>query len=396
MPAESRGGAAWRFAVGFLSDVGLHRERNEDAFHVFLPYAGEAPDLPVDAVFAVADGMGGHEDGDVAGRFVADAVERELAVSDAPDPGDLRQWLRGFTERLNRALYDVGVERSNRGMGSTLTMVVLRGGHLYLGHVGDSRCYRLTGARLEQMTQDHSWVAEQVRAGLLSADEAEQHPDRNLLTQCLGVGKDLETYVADEPLREGGRYLLCSDGLHGLVSDGAIERVLLKESDPQAAATKLVGLALEAGGHDNVTVLVFDASTNDALSETLPGSAASADEVTVAASLASEASSRSVGRPIGGRRTGVRRRVARGSAGAMLVGAGLLISAGIGGWKRLRSDPAAVPHATEVRSTAVSDEDSDGMVDTDRLDAGARLPAEAAPSPDDSVPSPSAPHVVPR
>lgn len=356
----------WQLEVGFLTDVGLHRERNEDAYHVFLPYAGEENEAPVDAVFAVADGMGGHEAGDVAGQFVAHAVQQELAVPGAPSPEDLEGWLRDFMRRVNDELCRVASEGHARTMGSTLTLAVLRDGHVHIGHVGDSRCYRLANGRLEQMTQDHSWVAHQLREGLITPEEAETHPDRNLLTQCLGVGSDLEAYVSKEPIEPNGRYLLCSDGLHGLVGDAVIERVLLEESDAQAATSRLVALALEAGGHDNVTVVVFDAHPNaDAgattpgmLSSTIPGVEAPAETL-----VGAEAP----GRP----------------GGALMVVGGVVVgfAALIGGWFALGpaaaeapgpADPPAIeaPAASEQRATEAAAEDAPTPTPADTSAAG--------------------------
>lgn len=268
-------GGAWRLEVGFLSDRGRVRERNEDAYAVFLPYAGEENRAPVDALFAVADGMGGHDAGDRASRFVADAVEATFAAwSEGPvrEIPDIPTWIERLMQEIHGELRSLAVEGGRpRGMGSTLTLAVLRDGRLHLGHVGDSRCYRLRDGSLEQLTPDHSWVAEQRRAGMLSAEEEANHPRRNLLTRCLGIGTDLHAFRATEALVDGSRYLLSSDGLHGVLPDAVILDVLRREAAPQHAARRLVELANEAGGEDNVTAIVFDVRRAPALATTEPG-----------------------------------------------------------------------------------------------------------------------------
>lgn len=263
---------AWQVGVGFATDVGLVRERNEDALGVYVPYAGENSLGPVDAVFAVADGMGGHAGGDLAARFVAQAVEQELAASSTPSPRDLGAWLQGFLRRVNRELLALAALQGDASpLGSTLTMAALRDGRLHVAHVGDSRLYELRGSILAQRTPDHSWVAEQVRAGTLTPEQAARHPDRNLLTECLGVDAQLSPHVGDIVLSDDVRFLLCTDGVHGSLADETIADVLVREIDPQRAADRLIGLARAAGGHDNATALVFDVRRVSQLATTLSG-----------------------------------------------------------------------------------------------------------------------------
>lgn len=258
-------------SVGFLTDPGLVRERNEDSYAVHLPYAGEASRAPADAFFAVADGMGGHEAGDYASQYVAGAAQKSFAERGEPIV-DVSAWLERMIRRVNRELTSIAKREFNaRGMGSTLTIAVLQSGRLHLGHIGDSRAYRLYGGELEQLTPDHSWVGEQVRSGLLTSEQAAVHPKRNLLTQCLGIDADVTPYLAEEPLRDGSRYLLCSDGLFGAVPDAVLRHVLLDEREPQSAATRLVAIANEAGGSDNITAVVFDILEASELIATLPG-----------------------------------------------------------------------------------------------------------------------------
>lgn len=253
----------WLLRVGFLSDTGLSRERNEDALALFVPYGSERSTAAVDAYFLVADGMGGHEAGDVASRL---AAERVAAALEMPDDGEaVPPRLERVFRDLNRELVALAAERGlARGLGTTLTVAALSDTTLHLAHIGDTRCYRLRAGDLEQLTDDHSWVAEQLRSGHLTAEEAVGHPQRNVLTRCLGTNREPELLSASHEVRDADRYLLCSDGLHGAVDDTLLHRVLREEHMPQAAARRLVDLANDAGGDDNITAVVVDISTRDA------------------------------------------------------------------------------------------------------------------------------------
>lgn len=261
-PAEPTTAAPTALRVGFVSDTGRTRERNEDAYALHLGYRGEPNHAPVDAFFAVADGMGGHECGDVASRYVADAVHDALTAgaADFPSTGaEIGGWIEAAVQRVNRGLIELASESGTaRSMGSTLTLAVLWRRTLFLAHVGDSRCYRLRAGVLRQLTEDHSWVAEQQRAGLLSAEEAAVHPNRNWLTQCLGIDREPRVFQLEQPVVDGDRYLLCSDGLHGVLDDARLLAVLAEGTEPQPTARRLVELANDAGGPDNVTAIVFD------------------------------------------------------------------------------------------------------------------------------------------
>jgi protein phosphatase len=353
-----------RLAVGFRSDTGRARERNEDALAVFLPYGDEPNPASVDALFLVADGMGGHEAGDVASRFaarrIAGALTGPKAVPAAVDEESLEPRLDSLLQAANRELVELAAsEGLTRGLGTTLTAAVLRGTTLYLAHVGDSRCYRLREGALAQLTEDHSWVAEQRRTGLLTAEEAEAHPQRNILTQCLGLDRKLDVFHRAAEVAAGDRYLLCSDGLHGPVPDRVLARVLETEASPQAAAQRLIDLANEAGGEDNITAIVADvAPAGPPATDTIPG------ELSPLAVTAERAA------PRGAANRGARALVAIGTllvlaalaAGAMLLGpAGLRrpparapsAAAGLPA-----GDTAAVPAATDTPTTVRSDSSS--------------------------------------
>lgn len=248
----------WRYRPGFLSDTGRMRERNEDAFDLYVPEPGVERVGLAEAFFAVADGMGGHEAGDVASDHAIRVLRS--AFLETPEAVDgVEAWLDAVFHRIHDELRDAGRDGGGgRGMGSTLTVAVVDGESLTVGHVGDSRLYRLREGCLQQLTEDHSWVAEQARQGLLTEDEVEQHADRNVLTQCLGIGPELDVFFLRDEVRHGDRYAISSDGLHGEVDRESIERALIEEGLPQDAARRLVGLANAAGSPDNVTVVVFD------------------------------------------------------------------------------------------------------------------------------------------
>jgi serine/threonine protein phosphatase PrpC len=264
-PAVQPGSAA-RFRLGFASHPGRSRERNEDAYAVWLPVGDAARGSAVDVLVAIADGMGGHEAGDVASRTAAEAVRSAFAGPDAglpAGPDGLPARLGELVRVVNGLLIEAGRARQiGHGMGCTLTTAALLGTRLFVAHVGDSRCYRMRRGRLTQLTQDHSWVAEQQRAGRLSDAEVRSHPRRNVLTRCLGMDPGVEADLITDTVEPGDRLLLCSDGLHGPLDDATIEAVLDSHAHPQKAAELLVAEANARGGPDNITVILLDVDTD--------------------------------------------------------------------------------------------------------------------------------------
>lgn len=238
------------------TDTGRERERNEDSVGAFVPGA-DGPGA-VEAAVIVADGVGGHEGGARASRFVVDAARDTLA----DQPGairDLPAWLSRLLTSIHRELLDEARDtNSPASLGTTATIAAFQTRTLILAHVGDSRAYRLRNDRLEQLTDDDSWVAEQQRRGVLAEDDPEAMSRRNVLTQCLGIGKSLKVQLRQEGISVGDRYLLCSDGLHGVVPDDVIRDVLASERGPEAAARRLVALANDGGGPDNISAAVID------------------------------------------------------------------------------------------------------------------------------------------
>ncbi len=224
--------------------VGHVREMNEDSVFPRTDGSGPGP-----RIIAVADGMGGAAAGDVASRV---AIE---AATDGEDAAGARARIA----RSNRAVLDaVDEDPARRGMGTTLTIGIFQpDGTLELGHVGDSRAYLLRDGELEQLTEDHTLVAEMVSQGRLTPLQAQTHPRRHMLTRVIGM-PEVEADLHEIELREGDRVMLCSDGLTGMVSDHAIGLLLVDAADPSEAAWSLVEAANSAGGLDNTTVAIVD------------------------------------------------------------------------------------------------------------------------------------------
>jgi protein phosphatase len=228
------------------TDVGRQRSANEDSLVVSPPF------------FAVADGMGGARAGEVASAMAAKAFqsEHDAAEHDASEPAEaqLTRILRG----ANREIYELAVsDESHRGMGTTVTAAKVTGDEISLAHVGDSRAYRLRDGELEQLTKDHSLVAELQRTGQITAEAAEHHPQRSIITRALGPEPDVEVDTYTLTAREDDVFLLCSDGLTGMVSDDEVSSILRTATDLEEAADSLVRAANQSGGRDNITVVMF-------------------------------------------------------------------------------------------------------------------------------------------
>jgi protein phosphatase len=240
---------------------GIRRTSNEDSY-------AARPDL---GLFIVADGMGGHVAGEVASRIAVDAIEafigetaNEESTVTWPHPIDPILGLDGTRLKsafhlANRRLADeVAAAVDLRGMATTASTVLLKDdSRAMLAHVGDSRIYLFRDNELERMTDDHSWVEEQMRAGLLSPLEARQHPWRNVVTRALSGGEDPEVDVKELALQPGDRLLLCSDGLSSVVADDRIEEIMRAQPVPTEACQALVDEANGNGGPDNVTTLIL-------------------------------------------------------------------------------------------------------------------------------------------
>lgn len=217
------------------------RRSNEDALFARAP------------VFAVADGMGGAQAGEVAAGMAARAFEGFVPQTKSPEEA-----LTGLITRVNGDIYALAVADAARaGMGTTLTAAVVRGGSVIIAHVGDSRAYRWRGGALTQLTEDHSLVGEMLRSGRISAAEAEDHPQRSIITRALGVDPEIEVDTQTLAWAPGDIFLLCSDGLYSMVPDDAIAAMLTRGDDLSVDARALVEAANAAGGHDNISVVLF-------------------------------------------------------------------------------------------------------------------------------------------
>jgi protein phosphatase len=217
----------------------------------------------LDALLLVADGMGGERAGDRASRMAAEGVRSRFASEVYREWPEFRQrlWEPAVAERVvrevNQEIFAVGERDPElRGLGTTVVMALVSGRRLTVAHVGDSRCYRVRDDAIELLTTDHSWVAVQVAAGLLDAEEARRHPYRNVLTRSLGDALPPRTDVRIEDWRDGDLLILCSDGLTGEVRDREILARARSCPDPRRLADSLVRLANDKDGSDNVTVLV--------------------------------------------------------------------------------------------------------------------------------------------
>ena len=223
-----------------LTDVGRVRSSNQDAI------------IEGERLFGVADGMGGHKGGETASAGARDGLV-ELLAGKTPALDSLRDAVTEVNGRLFRQ--QQGDEKLS-GMGTTLTALWFSDHYVYIGHVGDSRAYLLREGKLQQMTSDHSLVAELVRSCVLTPEQAEGHPMRNVITRAVGTEETVDVDLLVEERQAGDLWLVCSDGLYGMVSDSAMEAILTVNT-PKAASKLLVDAALAAGGHDNVTVVLL-------------------------------------------------------------------------------------------------------------------------------------------
>ncbi len=232
-----------------LTDTGRRRPQNEDTFVCEPP------------LFAVADGVGGAQAGEIASRLAAGALEERAPR--ALGESTLAELLREANDRIyRRALDDPGAA----GMGTVVTALLVdeSAGTIAIGHVGDSRAYRLRDGSFEQLTPDHSLVGELVRAGRLSTEEAEQHPHRSVITRAVGTEPNVEVETLTVSALPGDLYLICSDGLTDIVRDDEIaELITAAGMEPDAAAESLVDAANRAGGIDNITVVLFEIIDGD-------------------------------------------------------------------------------------------------------------------------------------
>lgn len=236
------------------TDTGRKRSLNEDSLLVALPEDAQVL-RERGALLIVADGLGGHARGEVASDMVINAVKRLYYESQEED---IAQALKGAIRQANLDLFKRAIQEGN-DMGTTCVACVIQGTTAYIANVGDSRAYLLRGESIRQVTHDHSWVAEQVRAGLITEEQARVHPQRNVILRSLGIDPGVEIDMFTEALQNGDILLLCSDGLSGMVEDDELTQIL-REQEPEEGVKQLIAQANEHGGLDNITAIVARAT----------------------------------------------------------------------------------------------------------------------------------------
>ncbi|MDR2163083.1 MAG: Stp1/IreP family PP2C-type Ser/Thr phosphatase [Clostridiales Family XIII bacterium] len=244
--------------VGFRTDTGRKRAINEDALLV----------LPGEGLFAVADGVGGSNSGEIASRSAMNGIEAFLKDNPISQGADMEgkyrgNWFKGYFFRCFRKLnYDIRrIAQShpeNSGMATTAVVAYLGSDNLYITNIGDSRAYIIRAGEITQLTEDHSYVADLVSTGSLTKIEAREHPRKNMITRALGAESEAEPDFYSFRVESGDRVLLCTDGLHGELTDEEIRDIVKGEKDLNKVCRKLVNTANERGGPDNITVVCVE------------------------------------------------------------------------------------------------------------------------------------------
>lgn len=245
-------------AVG-RCDLGKVRNQNEDSI-----YISENPDTEFE-YFIVADGMGGHNAGEIASqsaiKFFNEYIEDSCDIKDSSDLLDAFVGALGYS---NQKIFEMSQSSpSFRGMGTTFTAAAICGGKVYCVHIGDSRLYIYNKNGLRQITKDHSFVMEMVRLGKITMEEARVHPKRNMITKAVGIEKNMPADTIITPLEKDSIILVCSDGLSSMVTDREIEKILKKKTGLDKKADMLVGLANKNGGYDNISVILADGKVDN-------------------------------------------------------------------------------------------------------------------------------------
>ena len=243
-----------RISCAGNTDVGVVRSGNEDSF--LLDCAK--------GLFIVADGMGGHAAGEVASEMAVQIVAKELGSLRGLSDGEAAARMRSAIRKANAAIFDRTLaEHDKRGMGTTTTVMVLFSRRYLIGQVGDSRAYLLREGQLLQLTKDHSYVQEQVDAGLLTPEQARTHPYSNVITRCVGANEDVAPDVYFGNLEQKDVVLLASDGLTGMLEDDQIAAIMGAEENPETAVNKMIADANRRGGLDNITAIVVRVDATD-------------------------------------------------------------------------------------------------------------------------------------
>ena len=239
-----------KFAAG--TDRGLIREINEDSCMI-IPGCSTSP-----CAFIVADGMGGHNCGEIASRMTVEYISELVRGNGSSLAGtDAGNVLTGIVEQVNTKVYEKSLESAElSGMGTTMTMALIAANTLTAAHVGDSRLYMIRNGEISQLTEDHSYIAELLKKGTLTKEEAENHPRRNIITRAIGSSPDILVDVISQEIFENDIFVLSTDGLTNMICDNEISEIV-RGNEPEAACTKLIEAANKQGGDDNITVIVI-------------------------------------------------------------------------------------------------------------------------------------------
>ena len=232
------------------TDIGLKRANNEDNVVTVVPTDTHVM-AQKGALFVVADGMGGHTKGEVASALAVNTI-RDTYYQDARN--DIAAALRASVEQANKAIFEHDMH-----MGTTCVAAVLKDNTVYIANAGDSFVYLIRGGQMRQLAEDHSWVAEQVRTGAMTREEAEAQGKGNVIVRCLGETRDVEVYIGTEQVQDKDILVLCTDGLHGLVNEDEI-RAIVEQYEPEESVQRLIARANENGGTDNITAAVIRVS----------------------------------------------------------------------------------------------------------------------------------------
>lgn len=261
-----------RLDIAAISDIGRRKKNNEDSYVIIREGAKDLRLFKEGALVCVADGLGGHTGGEIASKLAVKIVG-ELA-KDAPpransngESGDERNdgplpKVRAAIEKANESIFQTNKDlvRTRRPMGTTVLTAIINPKKIYIGNVGDSRCYHIRGGEILTQTEDHSWVDEQVKMGLMSKAEAETDRRKNIVTRCVGTHEEVTVDTYRWHIVPGDMLLICTDGLVNMVNDDDIKREFQRNASAAEIAQRLVNMANEAGGKDNITVVVVSVS----------------------------------------------------------------------------------------------------------------------------------------
>lgn len=236
----------------FKTDTGQVRDHNEDAGGLFLNESGQL-------LAVIADGMGGHQAGDVASQLAATLLQDKWENTHLfTMPGDAEQWLKTAIKEVNDKIMAHAKEHEEcKGMGTTVVAVVCTNEFISIAHIGDSRCYIVNESGFKQVTEDHSLVNELVRSGQISKEEAEHHPRKNVLLQALGIESNIHIDIRSLGWEQGNILLLCTDGLTNKLTDKELTAYIAEQEKIEYTAQQLIDLANERGGEDNISLLII-------------------------------------------------------------------------------------------------------------------------------------------